>query len=72
MLWYVLMIDINYLERNRIRRGVTQKEFATMLGLSVSGYVALLRRKTANPTTISKIVNRLMLDRSKLIPEPEV
>ena len=66
------MIDIDYLERARMRRGVTQKEFATMIEMSESGYAGLLRRKSAHANTINRIVGRLMLDRNKLVPEPNI
>tara|TARA_Y100000310_G_scaffold331710_1_gene405779 strand:- start:359 stop:571 length:213 start_codon:yes stop_codon:yes gene_type:complete len=66
------MIDIDYLERDRIRRGVTQREFAAMLDLSESGYAGLLRRRSAHANTINRIVGRLMLDRNKLVPEPNI
>lgn len=66
------MINTDYLERDRMSRGVTQKEFASMLDMSPSSYARIIREKSAHATTIAKIVNRLKLDRDILIPETQV
>ena len=66
------MINTEYLERDRMSRGVTQKEFASMLDMSAASYSRIIREKRAHATTIAKIISSLKLDRDVLIPEPTV
>ena len=62
------MINTAYLERDRLQRGVTQREFASMLDMSISGYARLLRTRSAHANTINRIATRLKLNRDKLVP----
>lgn len=65
------MIDTVYLERQRLKNGETQTELAKRLGMTQATYCSIVKRKTALPRTIKKLIKCLQLDPDKLIPDPK-
>jgi transcriptional regulator with XRE-family HTH domain len=65
------MIDVAYLERERLKNGETQTELAGRLGISPTAYAGIVGRKSAKPSTIKKMITCLRLDPDKLIPDPK-
>ena len=64
-------MDTAYLERERLKNGLTREALSGQVGISGPAYSGILKRKSAKPSTIKKMIQVLSLDPDKLIPDPK-
>ena len=65
------LMDSKYLERARLKNGMTQAELARKIGITHIAYASILKRRSAHPHTIKALIDFLSLDPDKLIPDPK-